>query len=114
MTLDIDRVDWHPERALELASRLAVPATQHAGERLLADARGRIPYDSGELAESGRVVATEEGAAVGYEAEHARYVHGRGRALGGRDPHWLESTIEADRGAIGDDIAQTYRSGWPG
>lgn len=112
--LVLDHVSWHPQHAERLATELAHKAERHAGERLLADAAGRIPYATGELEASGVVVETDDGVAVGYRAEHARYVHGRGRALGGRDAHWLESSIDADRAALGDDMAQTFRSGWPG
>ncbi|HET7030370.1 MAG TPA: hypothetical protein VFI34_07650 [Candidatus Limnocylindrales bacterium] len=112
--LQIERVSWHPQHAEQLAEELGRTAERHAGERLLADAAGRIPYATGELESSGVVVDTDEGVAIAYTAEHARYVHGRGRALGGRDAHWLESSIDADRAALGDDMAQTFRSGWPG
>lgn len=113
MTLDIRRVDWHPGRILDVVEHLAPRAGMRAGEHLLAAAAGRIPLDTGELESSGVVVESEDGAAVGYTAPHAGYVHGRGVALNGRDARWLEHTIEAQAGDLGDDYAHTFRSGWP-
>lgn len=111
--IEIRRIVWHPDHVLDVVDDLSRKSTERAGERLLADAAGRVPHNTGELEHSGVVSEIDDGVVVGWTAPHAVFVHGRGRALGGRDAHWAESTLEADAGAVGDEIAQTFRSGWP-
>lgn len=114
--LEIARVDWDARAALEAAEQLGRQATERGGERLLASAGRRVPYRTGALAASARLVAGDDGVAVGYTAPHARFVHAHPewQFAGGRSGHWLEETLEAEAGAVGGLIADTFRSGWPG
>lgn len=116
MTLQITRADWHPEKALATAEQLGREATVRGGERLLESARTRVPYATGELAGSARLVADDEGVAVGYEAKHARFLHAHPEwnFEGGRSGRWLEETIEEEADAVGQVMTDTFRSGWPG
>ena len=113
MTLEITRTEWHPERILRPVAELEREANRRAGTRLLELADPRVPYDTGELAESRDLVETDAGVAVGYTADHARFVHGKGVALGGRSATWLEDAVDAGRAEIGEVYEDTFRSGWP-
>lgn len=114
--LRITRVDWDASAALEAAEQLGRTATERGGERLLASAGRRVPYRTGALAASARLVAGDEGVAVGYTAPHARYLHAHPewQFAGGRSGHWLEETLEAEASAVGALVTDTFRSGWPG
>lgn len=114
--LRITRVEWAPERAVSTAEQLGRDALARGGERLLASAGRRVPYRSGALAASAQLVAGDEGVSVGYTARHARFVHAHPELqfTGGRSGRWLEETLDAEADAVGQVIADTFRSGWPG
>lgn len=114
--LRITRVDWDPAAALAAAEQLGRQATERGGEQLLASAGRRVPYRTGALAASARLVAGEDGVAVGYTARHARFVHAHPewQFAGGRSGHWLEESVEAEADAVGQLMTDTFRSGWPG
>lgn len=114
--LRIDRIDWHPQRALATVDRLSARATERGGQVLLAGAQRRVPYRTGELAGSARLVAGDEGVAVGYEAEHARFLHAHPEwnFQGGRSGRWLDEAVEDEADVVGRVMADTFRSGWPG
>ena len=114
--LEITRVEWDPEPALAAAETLGNEAVERGGERLLASAGGRVPFRTGGLAASARLVAGDDGVAVGYTAPHARYVHAHPEWQfgGGRSGLWLEETLEAEADAVGSLMTDTFRSGWPG
>jgi hypothetical protein len=114
--LEITRVDWDAEPALQSADALGRTALERAGERLLAAASERVPFRTGALASSATVAVDDEGVSVGYSAPHARYVHAHPewQFAGGRSGRWLEEALEAEADAAGSLIADTIRSGWPG
>lgn len=114
--IELTRVHWDPAPALDAAESLGRAATERAGERLLASASRRVPYRTGELAASARLVAGDDGVSVGYTAPHARFVHAHPewQFAGGRSGHWLEETLEAEADAVGGLMTDTFRSGWPG
>ena len=114
--LRITRVDWDPNGALATAERIGRDATERGGERLLASAGRRVPYRTGALAGSARLVAGDDGVAVGYTARHARFVHAHPewQFAGGRSGHWLEDTLDTEADAVGQLMTDTFRSGWPG
>lgn len=114
--LQITRFEWDATEALDTADVLGRAATERGGERLLASASRRVPYRTGALAASARLLAGDDGIAVGYTAAHARYVHAHPEWEfgGGRSGHWLEEALEAEADAIGQLMTDTFRSGWPG
>jgi hypothetical protein len=114
--LRITRVAWDADQALAAGEQLGRQATERGGEHLLAAAGRRVPYRTGALAASARLVAGEDGVAVGYTARHARFVHAHPewQFAGGRSGRWLEESLAAEAGATGQLIADTLRSGWPG
>lgn len=114
--LRITRVEWDPEPVLTTVNQLGRESLARGGERLLEAASRRVPYRTGALAGSARLVAGDDGVAVGYTAAHARYVHAHPewQFSGGRSGHWLEEALEAEADAIGQVMTDTFRSGWPG
>lgn len=114
--LRITRIAWDAEPAIATAEQLGRQATERGGERLLASAGRRVPYRTGALAASARLVAGDDGVTVGYTAPHARFVHAHPewQFTGGRSGHWLEEALDADADAIGQLMTDTFRSGWPG
>jgi hypothetical protein len=113
VTLSIERISWHPQRLLQAIGDLEHEANRRAGERLLDSANGLVPMDTGELADSGMVEVDAGEATVSYGTDHAIPVRAKGRALGGRDAHWLEDAIQPAEGEITSAFADTLRSGWP-
>jgi hypothetical protein len=109
-------VEWDAAEALDTADALGRAATERASERLLASASRRVPYRTGELAASARLVASDDGFSVGYTAPHARFVHAHPewQFARGRSGHWLEETLDVEADAIGQLMTDTFRSGWPG
>lgn len=114
--LEVTRVDWDAESAIEVADRLGREALERAGERLLEAAGRRVPYRTGALAASAALAVDDDGVAIGYAAPHAQIVHAHPewQFAGGRSGHWLEETLDAEGDATGQLIADTFRSGWPG
>jgi hypothetical protein len=114
--LQITRVSWDANEALDTADTLGRTALERAGERLLAVAAPRVPYRTGALAASAQLVAGDDGVAVGYTAPHARFVHAHPEWQfgAGRSGHWLDEAVTAEAEATGALIADTIRSGWPG
>lgn len=111
----MSHLDWHPERVLGSIERSARHAEHRTGELVLERANARVPYRTGELAASGELQDSDEGVAVVYHAEQARYVHAHPEwdfALG-RSGHWLEETIsESAHEALGR-MGDTVRAEWP-
>jgi hypothetical protein len=114
--LEITRVEWDPDPALEAADRLGRTALERAGERLLASASRRVPFRTGALAASAAIEVDDESVSIGYTAAHARYVHAHPewQFAGGRSGRWLEDALADEADATGQRLADTIRSGWPG
>jgi hypothetical protein len=114
--LEITRVDWDAEAALQAADALSRTALERARERLLEAASARVPYRTGALASSAELALDDEGVSVGYTAPHARVLHAHPewQFAGGRSGRWLEEALEAEADTTGSLIADTLRSGWPG
>lgn len=111
--MQITRVDWHPEKALRELDRAATVAGERAGARILESAQPRVPRDTGELEASAMVEVDQDGTVtVGYTADHAAFVRGKGVALNGRDPAWLDTAIAETSGDLVDIYADTIRREW--
>ena len=63
--------------ALKKLEKQAEKASRQGAEALLAASRENVPVDTGRLRDSGQVVADSDGAAAGYTADYAVYVHER-------------------------------------
>ena len=114
--LEITRVDWDARQARSTADELTREALVRGGERLLDTASQRVPVRTGGLAASAELALDDDGVLVGYTAAHARYLHAHPewQFAGGRSGHWLEESVEAEAGAVGQLMTDTFRSGWPG
>lgn len=116
MTLHIDRVNWHPQHAIEAADRAGKDGAERGGQHLLEAANARVPFDTGELESSGSVRRDGELAVIGYEAAQGVFVHAHPEwhFQNGRSGRWLEEAIDEEGAAVGSLLGDSVRAGWPG
>lgn len=114
--LQITRVKWYPEAMLRDVDRLAGDSEEAGAQRLLDAANERVPYASGDLLDSGTITRTEDGAVVSYSVPYAPILraHPDWDFQGGRSGRWLDEAVEENGEAIGSDMADHVRAGWPG
>ena len=65
------------QAALRKLVRQAREASEAGAEALLSASQANVPVDTGRLRDSGTVVSDSSGAAAGYTADYAVYVHER-------------------------------------
>jgi len=116
MTLHIDRIDWHPEPAISAVEAAGSEGEERGGEHLLEAANARVPFETGELEDSGSIARDGEQVVIGYSAPHAVYVHAHPdwNFENGRSGRWLEEAIDEEGAAVGDLLGDSVRAGWPG
>lgn len=113
MGLTIDRVSWFPQRALSTVARLSKEANGKAAREVYERADMRVPVATEHLRSTGRVTEDDDEAVVSYGTDYAVPLRARGRALHGRDAHWLDNAVDEGASDVGDIYANTLRSGWP-
>ena len=97
------RRSWDATAALDTADVLG-PRGARAGGRAAPGGRGaRAPRTAPAPWPRARTVAGDDGAAVGYTAAHARYVHAHPEWIfaGGRSGRWLDEAVATEADAIG-------------
>jgi hypothetical protein len=116
VALDVKRVRWYPEDALRAIERTSADAEERGARNLLDAANQNVPRLSGELEGSGSVERVEDGVVVTYSAPYAPILraHPEWDFQGGRSGRWLDEAIESGADAIGAEMSDTVRAGWPG
>lgn len=66
---------WNDRKARDAAKEARVEGSIKAAERILKISQGEVPIDQGELRDSGRVVADEDGAIIAYDTPYAVRQH---------------------------------------
>lgn len=95
----------------------ALEGIADAAEFVLEEANRVVPFDEGDLADSGHVVPSQDGttaiADVVYDTPYALIQHERTdfKHAPGRRDHYLTDTVSAHRDRIGDFLADRLKKG---
>ncbi len=97
VTIKLDKFEWNDDKVKKLVESGSISALGQAAEQILDTANEYVPYDTGELKRSGRVVKENNGLEVGvtYDAEHAVPVHETpANYQGGKRHKFLERAVQ--------------------
>lgn len=108
----VSHMEWFGHRVTTLISKAGQRGVESAAHKMLDDANMHVPFNTGQLRETGAVTgdswdATDNEAAVSYDTEYAviMHEHPEYNFQGSGEGKWLEHAMQRRANSLEKDIA---------